>query len=144
MSVPGKVPGFQLRQDPCFAGHQGRAAQWVPNSTRSRPVTDAVRLGGGRVQAIPQGKRWSPEITIIPEADPVHVRGRQHGTARHGQSRPRLAGSESIAWIHGSQGNLGELWRGRKTEPLGMVGGACAGAIEKGPGILSGKERPSR
>lgn len=52
----------------------------------------------GRDQAATQVKGLSAENIINPEADTVHVRGRQKFSDRQGKSGKILAASETAAW----------------------------------------------
>ena len=65
---------------------------------------------GGRNQAATQVKVLSAENVTIPEADTVHIRGRQKFSDRKGESGKSLAASETAAW--GQEDNLG-TWETR-------------------------------
>lgn len=74
MSAPGKARTIQ--QVKVLPGERPATAP-VWNSA-CREVTNCMTPGERRYQAATQVKGWSPEITIVVEADLLHFQGKQH------------------------------------------------------------------
>jgi hypothetical protein len=74
MSAPGQAHVIQAVK---VRSEQGLTT-YSELSPACREATICMKPGGGRYQAATQVKGWSPENTIVTEADTVHFGGRQH------------------------------------------------------------------
>jgi hypothetical protein len=93
MSAPSKADTFQLvkiqpEERLAITSEQNPAPGWVTGHREAR---------GTGYRAATQVKGWSPEITIVSEADAVHGSGRQQTADRYWQGQPNPTGSETAA-----------------------------------------------
>ena len=82
MSAPGQARATELVK---IQLGQRLATRPVRNPAREE-ATNLLKPGGRTRQAVTPVKGWSPEITIVREADTVHFAGRQQGRGRQGES----------------------------------------------------------
>jgi hypothetical protein len=93
MSAPGKAQATELVR---IQSGQRLATRPVRNPAREE-ATNRLKPGGRTRQAVTQVKGWSPENTIVREADTVHFAGRQQGRGRQGETSTSPSGSETTA-----------------------------------------------
>jgi len=93
MSAPGQARTTELVK---IQSGQRLATRPVQNPAREE-ATNLLKPGGRTRQAVTQVKGWSPEITIVREADTVHNAGRQQAMSRQGETHHPPSGSETTA-----------------------------------------------
>ena len=93
MSAPSKADMFQLvRIQP-----EERLAITSELNPAPGRATDHREARGAGYRAATPVKGWSPEITIVSEADAVHECGRQHWVDRERRDQPSPTGSKTAA-----------------------------------------------
>jgi len=107
MSAPGKAQAIELVR--VQSGQ--RPATGPVRNPAGEEATNLLEPGGRTRQAVTPVKGWSPEITIIREADTVHVAGRQQGMDRQGETHHPPSGSETTACLESDRLGTREIHR---------------------------------
>lgn len=131
MSAPGQARTTELVK---IQSGQRPATRPVRNPA-GEEVTNLLKPGERTRQAVTPVKGWSPEITIVREADTVHNAGRQQGMSRQGQTHRPPSGSETTACFETSYPGTREIHRvpaEGKWEQAYKRPGPADGAVEVG------------
>jgi hypothetical protein len=131
MSAPGQARTTELVK---IQSGQRLATGPVRNPA-GEEATNRLKPGERTRQAVTQVKGWSPEITIVREADTVHNAGRQQGVSRQGKTHRPPSGSETTACFETGCPGTREIHRvpaEGKREQAYKRSGPADGAVEVG------------